>query len=125
MIKNYLILILRNFFRNKSYAFINVIGLSIGITSCIIIFLVVNYDLSFDNFHTKSNNIYRIVQDSESASGTGHSAVTPYPFARAFRNDFPEVPLVTQVHYEGESVLTIASEKQKISDVLFADSLFF
>lgn len=125
MIKNYLILILRNFFRNKSYAFINIMGLSIGITSCIIIFLVINYDLSFDNFHAKSNNIYRIVQDSESASGTSHSAVTPYPLARAFRNDFPDVPLVTQMHYAGESVLTIGNEKQKVNDVLFADSLFF
>lgn len=125
MIKNYFTLILRNFSRNKGYAFINIVGLSIGITSCIIIFLVINYDLSFDKFHAKADNIYRIVQDSETASGTSNSAVTPYPLARAFRNDFPDVPLVTQMHFEGESVLTIGNDKQKIDDVLFADSLFF
>ena len=94
-------------------------------TACIIIFLVIDYDLSFDKFHSRYDRIYRIVQDGRSASGIAYSAVTPYPLAKAFRNDFPDVPLVTQLHYQGEAVLTIENEKQRVEDVLFADSLFF
>lgn len=125
MLKSYFILTLRNFFRNRGYALINVLGLSLGLTSCIIIFLVIDYDLSFDKFHSKYDHIYRIVQEVESASGTSYSTVTPYPLIKAFRNDFTDVPLVTQIHYQGEALLTNGSEKHIVDDVLFADSLFF
>ena len=125
MIKNYIVIALRNFLKYKGYTLINILGLSLGLTCCIIIFLVVTYDLSFDKFHTKYDRIYRIVQEVKSPAGTGYGAVTPYPLTKAFRNDFPDVPLVTQLHYQGESFLTIEGEKQKVKDVLFADSLFF
>src|SRR5688572_17230740 len=125
MIKNYIVIALRNFLKYKGYTLINILGLSLGLTCCIIIFLVVTYDLSFDKFHTKYDRIYRIVQEVKSPAGTGYGAVTPYPLTKAFRNDFPDVPLVTQLHYQGESTLTIEGEKQKVKDILFADSLFF
>jgi putative ABC transport system permease protein len=125
MIKNYVTLALRNFYKNRVYTLINILGLSLGLTACIIIFLVIDYDLSFDKFHTKYDRIYRVVQDGESASGIGYSSVTPYPLAKAFRNDFPEIPLVTQLHYQGEAILTAGGEKQRVHQVLFADSMFF
>jgi len=125
MIKNYLVIALRNFLRNKNYTLINVLGLSIGLTSCIVIFLLVTYDLSFDKFHTHYNSLYRIVQDSESASGIQSEAATPYPLPHAFRNDFPEIPLVTQMHYQDETLVRVGDEKQVVENILFADSLFF
>ena len=125
MIKNYIVIALRNFVKYKGYTLINILGLSLGLTCCIIIFLVITYDLSFDKFHSKYGRIYRIVREVKSPAGIGYGAVTPYPLTKAFRNDFPDVPLVTQLHYQGESFLTIEGEKQKVKDVLFADSLFF
>ncbi|HEX6223633.1 MAG TPA: FtsX-like permease family protein [Chryseolinea sp.] len=125
MIKNYLTIALRNFLKNKGYTLINILGLSLGLTACIVIFLVITYDISFDRFHSKYDRIYRVVQEVKSPSGTGYGTVTPYPLAKAFRNDFPEVPLVTQMHYQGEALLTIETEKQRVNDILFADSLFF
>jgi putative ABC transport system permease protein len=125
MIKNYLVITLRSFLRHKNYTLINVFGLSIGITSCIIIFLLIRHDLSFDTFHSKAGRIYRVVHDSENASGIDYSGVTPYPFAEAFRNDFPDVPLVTQFHSQGETLVAVGGEKQMIDHVIFADSLFF
>jgi putative ABC transport system permease protein len=125
MIKNYLVVTLRNFLRNKNYTLINVLGLSIGITSCIIIFLLIRHDLNFDTFHSKAKQIYRVVHDSENASGIDYSGVTPYPFAGAFRNDFPEIPLVTQYHDQGETLVAVNGQKQMVDDVIFADSLFF
>lgn len=125
MIKNYLVVTLRNFLRNKNYTLINIIGLSIGITSCIIIFLLITYELSFDKFHSRYDHIYRIVMDSKNATGISHSASTPYPLAKAFRNDFTDVPLVTQMHYQQESMVAIGDTKLKVDKVLFADSMFF
>lgn len=125
MIKNYFLITLRNFLRNRNYTLINILGLSIGITSCVIIFLLIANDLSFDKFHSRYNQIYRVVLDSKSASGLEHGTTTPYPFAKAFRNDFADIPLATQMHLHGESLVKIGTEKQHVTNVLFADSLFF
>lgn len=125
MIKNYLITTLRNFLRNGTYSLINVLGLSIGITACIIIFQLIRYDLSFDKFHQKYNSIYRIVEYSESPSGEEFSSSTPYPLVNAFRNDFPQIPLATQIHHEEEVFLKVDDRKFMANNAIFADSLFF
>lgn len=125
MIKNYLLIAFRNFFRNLNYTSINILGLSIGITSCMIIFLLITYDLSFDKFHSKYDHIYRVVVESKSSSGLYHGTTTPYPLAKAFRNDFEDVPLITQLHSQDEMLMKIGSEKQRVKNVIFADSLFF
>jgi putative ABC transport system permease protein len=125
MIKNYLITTFRNFVRNQSYTLINILGLSIGITCCIVIFLIVRHDLSFDKFHANGDRIYRIVHDQSNASGVDYSGVTPYPVAKAFRNDFPEIPLVSQFHQEDDALIKFGAEKFRIEDIIFADSLFF
>lgn len=125
MLKRNLSLALRNFVRNRHYTVLNVAGLGLGITACIIIFLVIRYDTRFDKFHSKYENIYRVVQQSQSASGESFSSVTPYPLPEALRNDLPHLSLVTQLHYEGDGYLTIGAEKLEVQDVVFADSLFF
>jgi putative ABC transport system permease protein len=125
MIRNYFILTLRNFLRNRNYTLINILGLSIGITACIVIFLIISYELAFDKFHFKYDSIYRIVQTSKNASGEEFESRTPYPLAKAFRNDFPEIPLVTAMHYQEEVLVKSGTDKQIVENVLFADSLFF
>lgn len=125
MIRNYLTVAFRNFLRNRNYSLINILGLSIGLTACIVIFLLIAYEVKFDKFHSQYDRIYRVVRDVESASGMEYDATTPYPFAQAFRNDFPDVPLVTQLHFQGSGFITVGTEKFEIEDVLFADSLFF
>ncbi len=125
MIRNYFTIALRTFLKNRNYTLINILGLSIGITACIVIFLLITHELSFDKFHSKYENTYRIVREVESGSGNFGSATTPYPMTRAFRNDFPDLPLVTQIHFQHEVVLKIRDEKSKVEDVIFADSLFF
>jgi putative ABC transport system permease protein len=60
---NYLIVAIRNLKRQKIYTLINVLGLTIGFISCLIIFMWVNYHLSFDNFHKNRDNIYRSILD--------------------------------------------------------------
>lgn len=125
MIRNYIITTFRNFARNQSYTIINILGLSIGITCCIVIFLIVRHDLSFDKFHKNAARIYRIVHDQSTASGVDYSGVTPYTVAEAFRNDFPEIPLVSQYHFEDDVLIKSGAEKFRVEEVVFADSLFF
>ena len=125
MIKNYLTLTFRNFLRNKNYTLINILGLSIGITSCIILFLLIRFDTSVDKFQTHYDRLYRVVRTEENASGKDYKSVTPYPFAAAFRQDFSDVPLVTQFHFHREGFLTVGTEKHEIEQVLFADTSFF
>ena len=60
MLKNYLILAVRNILRHKVYSFTNIAGLSVGMACCILIFLWVNYELSFDRYHEKADRIYRL-----------------------------------------------------------------
>src|SRR5439155_195048 len=61
MFKNYFKTALRNLKRNKSYAMINVLGLAVGIAASLLIFLIIQFETSFDNFHKKKNSIYRVL----------------------------------------------------------------
>ena len=63
MIKNYFKVAFRGFKRHKLFTFINVVGLSIGISSALVIFLIVYRDFTFDNYHEDKDRIYRVVTD--------------------------------------------------------------
>lgn len=60
MIKNYILTTLRNISRRKGFSFLNVVGLSIGLAACLLILQYVKDELSFDDFHTKADTIYRV-----------------------------------------------------------------
>ncbi|WP_315815883.1 hypothetical protein [Paraflavitalea speifideaquila] len=64
MIKNYFKTAFRSLQRNKSYAVINITGLTVGIAACMIIYLITSYHLSFDTFNNKKDRIYRLVSES-------------------------------------------------------------
>lgn len=96
MIKNYLKLALRNMRKHKSYAFINVFGLSIGITCCILILAYIGYEFSFDGYHEHADNIYRIVTQRVSSGNTQETAVAPAPVGPTLVSDYPEVIAATR-----------------------------
>ncbi len=87
MFKNYFKTGWRNLTRHKSYAAINIIGLSLGIACSILIFIIVSYHLSFENFNYNKERIYRIVTEVHS-DNTFYSRGTPSPLAKAIRNDY-------------------------------------
>ncbi|WP_422107631.1 ABC transporter permease [Winogradskyella sp.] len=97
MINNHLKIAWRNIFKNKLTSSINIIGLAIGLTSCLIILLFVKYELSFDKNHSKSELTYRVVQHKAFPEETFYFNTTPYPLAEALRNDLSELNAVTQV----------------------------
>ncbi len=124
MFINYLKLAYRNIIKNKVYSFINISGLSIGLTCCLIIFLFVKYELSFDSFHSKADRIYRVNKIVNNPDMVEKESNTPFPFAVAFRNDFLEVATITQVFTQAESQVEIEDEVFAQNNVVFADSNF-
>ena len=87
MIKNYFKIALRNFKRHKLFTFINIIGLSIGISAALTIYLIVNYDFTFDQFHKDSDRIYRIVTNYTFSGEIGYNGGVCGPLAEAVKND--------------------------------------
>ncbi|HXB45655.1 MAG TPA: ABC transporter permease [Puia sp.] len=87
MLKNYFKIAWRNLRRNKAYAAINVIGLSLGIACGILIFVLVSFHFSFDDFHKNKARIYRIVTEIHNEEVSRTPGV-PAPFTKAFRSDF-------------------------------------
>lgn len=72
MLKSYFTTALRNFWRNKVFSIINVLGLSIGISAALVIFLIVHYELGFDKFEKNGDRIFRVVNDNKYNGEEGH-----------------------------------------------------
>ncbi len=91
MLKNIIVSSLRFLKRNRSYALLNLVGLSIGITCSIFIFSWVIDELSYDKCYHNADNIFRLVYSEDLKSGTFRSAATPAPYAPAFKEILPEI----------------------------------
>jgi predicted permease len=87
MFKNYFTIALRNFLRNKVFSVINVMGLSIGISAALVMFLIVYYEFSFDTFEPDADRVYRVVLDAKFSGTEGHSAGVQAPLGAAIENE--------------------------------------
>src|SRR5437899_5457717 len=94
MIKNFFIIAIRNFLRQRLYSVINVLGLSSGLVCTLFIYLWVNDELSKDKFHHESEKIFQIVSNLEISKGeTMTWTNTPGPLAENIRQNIPEVQM--------------------------------
>ena len=101
MIKNYLKTAIRALLKNKGYSVINILGLAIGMTSCVLIFLYVSFELSYDNYHENSDRIFRVAQFEESANHTSTDPITAPPLAPTLKKDYPEVEVAARIFPSG------------------------
>ncbi|MDR6943223.1 ABC transporter permease [Mucilaginibacter pocheonensis] len=124
MIKNYFKIALRNLWKHWAFSAINITGLSIGITACFFIFMYVGFELSYDNFHTRANRIYRLVTDIKTPTETINTGITAWPFAPNIKNDFPEVESFVRVS-GGSFLIRRGNVKFQEERSVFADSTFF
>lgn len=127
MIKNYLIVALRNLWRHRGYTLINIFGLTIGLASSIFILLYVVNELTYDKFHDKSDQIYRIwISGSMPATEMRHAVSSP-PMAEALLNDYPEVENAVRMRKSGGWLVKKGDRvfQETDDDFIFADSSFF
>lgn len=120
MFKNYFKIALRNLKRNKAYAFINVMGLALGVAAGMVIFLIVRNELTYDHFHRQADRIYRVTLNELDYNPSVSFAVAP-----ALRNDFPELEHVSQFYYDGENMIQVGANRYNEAGFAFADNEFF
>src|SRR6202035_2274150 len=97
--------------RNKSFTFINITGLSIGIAACMLIFLVIHFETSFDNFHRKKESIYRVFTVSHTTQGITYNSGVPMPTAEGLRVDYPDL-MVASIFKTDKKITVPASTSQ-------------
>ena len=124
MIKNYLKIAFRNLWRHRVFSFINILGLTVGMTACFLIFLYVKFELSYDKFNSKAANIYRLNTDIKTPSETINTSISAWPFAPNIKREFPEVETFTRVN-NGSFLVRKGDAKFQEDNTLFADSTFF
>ena len=116
MIKNYLKIAIRNVLRYKSYSAINVAGLAIGIASCLLLFLVVRYENSYEKFNSNYNRIYRAVTQDKDADGIGRNPGISVPALEAFRTQMPNVTFAAMTAHFG-SQFTVIGQHEAGTDI--------
>jgi putative ABC transport system permease protein len=124
MLKNYLKVAFRSLIKNWQFSFINIAGLAIGVSICMLISLYVLDELSYDTFHVKADRIVRLTPTLHMPKGDRPRAVTAAVMGPALQANFPEIEKI--VRLTGSS-RTISYQEKKIYDtkVLYADSTLF
>lgn len=132
MLKNYLKTAIRSLLKNKIYSFINILGLSMSLASCILILLYVQHEFSYDNFHKDADKIYRVALERKYPTHATFYAVIPHSFAEVMQQDFPEVEMTTNIGGFGNQGVMVRYEKENQELIYFeeenfsiADSNFF
>ncbi|KEQ30655.1 ABC transporter permease [Pedobacter antarcticus 4BY] len=119
---------LRNLWKNKGYTFINIAGLSVGMAGCILIYIFISYQLSFDQQYTNKDRIYRVVSYWKYSDGEEFQNGVPKPLAYAMRNDFSQLEEVAPLQ-RGGGVIQVMDEagrvKMKTDETVFYTDLSF
>src|SRR5258708_34914970 len=124
MLKNYLKVALRTLWKNKEFSFINIAGLALGISTCLLIMLYVLDELSYDAFHEKADRIYRLTEMLHLPKEDRPQAVTSPPMAPALKDNFPEVQKTVRIT-RSNRILTYQEKKMYDTQIWYADSALF
>jgi putative ABC transport system permease protein len=124
MINSYIKIAFRNLWRYKIFSFINITGLAVGIAACFLIFLYVEFELSYDSFNSKTDRIYRLVTDIKSPSDLMQLGSSSPPMAINIQKEFPEVESVVRI---SSQTFTVQKGTLKFEEPnsLLADSALF
>ncbi|MDX1285534.1 MAG: ABC transporter permease, partial [Draconibacterium sp.] len=125
MFKNFIKTAIRNLLRNKFYSLINIVGLGIGITACILIMLYVQSETSYDKFHENVDRIYRVNLSAVLSDENIDQAVTNPPLAGAMQNEIPEVEEAIRLTNFTQPVIRHGEDVFNETNWYFVDPNFF
>lgn len=124
MFKNYMKIAFRNLWRDKGNMLINLLGLATALLCCIIIFVFVRQELTYDRFHKKSDQIYRLTIEEINRPGARHFASTSPPMGPALVESFPEVEKAVRFRFPDSNVMQYEDKQFYEYSVAYADSSF-
>lgn len=130
MFKNYLKIAFRSFWKHKVFTLINIIGLSIGISASLVIYLIVHYDFTFDKFHKDSDRIFRVVSNFKFQGNESHSYGVTAAMAAGMKNNVTGVELIAPLFTLNPDVVIPGKHNQPIKfkgqdHITLADQNYF
>jgi len=123
----------QNLRSHKAYAAINTIGLAIGIAASVLVFLLIQYETGYDNFHKDKERIYRIVAANKTPEGMSYSKGSALPVAEALRLNYPQLEHVARIYARKEKQITLLNDNANVNapqkkfkeNILYAEPEFF
>ncbi len=134
MLKNYFKTAFRSLRRNRNYTIINIAGLAVGIAVCMMIFIVIQFQTSFDNFHGKKDRIHRILTEYHhaDAAGISYGKGVPFPMPAGLKTAFPQVEQLATVYASHNDELQVLDNNgipvknfKEPSGVFYTEPSFF
>ncbi|RAK02791.1 putative ABC transport system permease protein [Larkinella arboricola] len=124
MLRNYFKIAFRNLRRNPVFTGINVVGLAVGLASCLLLYIYISHELSYDNFHPNADRIVRVVMEYSMEGQVNRVQQTGTKVAPEFSRRFPEVELGVRLENR-PAVVSYADRKFLEKRVVYADSTLF
>src|SRR5450432_1108758 len=125
MIKNLLLIALRNFRKDKWYSLLNILGLTLGITFSLFLIFYIKDELSYDRYHEKADRIYRIVSYIQERDKKTDWTLTQLPLAATLKKDFPEVEQSARFQGRERTLFKNGTNEFYETKVYYADSTVF
>ena len=133
MFKNYFTIALRTLWKNKAFTAINILGLAIGISASLVIYLLVNYHFTFDKFEKDGDRIYRVVSNFSFSGEVYHNSGVRNPMADAMSKELTGLDAVVPFRtWDSDTKVTVpvADKKdpsifKKQNELVFVDQRFF
>ncbi len=125
MIKNYLKITVRHLTRQPGYTALNIMGLTVGIASCLLIVLYLFVEMGYDKQHSKADRIYRISSDFTEPDNTFRWTSTQHPLARTLKEEVPEVEQYTRIMGNGRTSFSRENDHFFEEEIYLADSTIF
>ncbi len=134
MLKNYFKTAFRSFTRNRNFTIINIAGLAVGIAVCMMIFIIIQFQTSFDNFHSKKDRIYRVLTEYHHADAANifYGQDIPFPLPKGFKTAFSQIEQVAPIFSSQNDQLLIPDDNGTViktfkeqRGVFFTEPSFF
>jgi putative ABC transport system permease protein len=112
MFKNYFKVAFRSLTRNRNYTFINIAGLAVGIAVCMMIFIIIQFQTSYDDFHPKKDRIYRVLTESHHADAGNitYAKNVPFPMPAGLKAEFPQLEQIAPVYASHNDELQVLDD---------------
>ena len=125
MPNNYLKITARRLLRQKTFSLINILGLSMGLAACLLIFLYVHHELSYDTYHPNADRVARLTTTIHTAGSDVAVALAPFPAGGNLARSFPEVQAVARIDEESDLVIKAGTEIFSTTNFCYSEPAIF